>query len=213
MENLLVVANLSSPIIRASGYMTLDAILAAAIAPEYQPDTSVIPLIPITSSGGLFHASAAILEPIHAAHYAITGSMRAEDQITLSNIKLNRDGNIHADPFVPAYKPVMNSYIAITSLTAKWIVSGDRSSIERLLDSVEFIGKRRNSGYGQVSNWTVTPTDLSPLMDDGGNPLRPIPVSMFKGNRSNPIQDVAWCPPYWNPMNRAPCFAPSLVIA
>jgi hypothetical protein len=212
MKNLKITAHLRSPVIRASGYMTMDAILGAAIAYTYAPDEDVISRIPVQNRGGLFMASAAIFTPIHIAHMAVTGSMRAEKQINTSNIKLNAKGEIHADPFIPAYKPVMNSYIAITSPTVEWIVEGDREAIEGVVHDINFIGKRRASGYGEVSKWTVVETDLSPLIDANAKPLRPIPVNMFTGDRSLPVIDAAWMPPYWNPMNRAPCYAPSLMV-
>jgi CRISPR type IV-associated protein Csf3 len=74
----------------------------------------------------------------------------------------------------------------ITYLIPKleWYAIGDCAEIERMLNQVFFIGKKRDVGFGRVSKWTAEewPEDLSFL--------RPIPDE--KGD-----QEMGIRPPYW----------------
>ena len=63
------------------------------------------------------------------------------------------------------------------------------------------LGKAPNT-KGNASNGLIGPN---------GEPLRPIPIDRFEGDKSFPIIDTAWKPAYWNPENRAACYAPEPV--
>jgi hypothetical protein len=76
---------------------------------------------------------------------------------------------------------------------------------------VTFIGKRRGSGFGEVSNWSVLPGDLDGIIGPFDDPLRPVPIDMFDGNKDSLKVDAAWRPAYWLPENRAICYAPELI--
>ena len=75
--------------------------------------------------------------------------------------------------------------------------------------ALRFIGKKRAQGFGEVAGWSVEKTDLDPLLDENGAPRRPIPEHLFGGDKSLPLQDLAWKPAYWNLENRAACYAPN----
>ena len=73
---------------------------------------------------------------------------------------------------------------------------------------MEFIGKRRASGFGQVAGLRIEPDELDGVVGPFGEPLRPVPVELFKGDQSSLKADAAWRPAYWNPVNRGICFVP-----
>ena len=81
-------------------------------------------------------------------------------------------------------------------------------SFRSVSTGVEFIGKRRASGFGQVGALNIEPADLDGLVGHFGEPLRPVPQELFKGDRSSVKADAAWRPAYWHPLNRAICFVP-----
>ncbi|WP_206922899.1 hypothetical protein [Alicyclobacillus suci] len=78
----------------------------------------------------------------------------------------------------------------VTYLIAKltWYCVGDAQEIEYLLSNITHIGKKRSQGYGEIREWTVTPSDVDK------SHLRPIP--------SDAGTDVlAIRPPYWERSN------------
>ena len=93
--------------------------------------------------------------------------------------------------------------------TVTWYVEGDGDRIQQLLAPVQFIGKRRASGFGQVERWEFEPDYLDGIEGPFGEPLRPVPKEMFKGDRSLPVVDAAWRPAYWRVEHRAACHAPA----
>ena len=96
---------------------------------------------------------------------------------------------------------------------------GHHEEIKSLLSGAYFIGKKRTAGFGEVSSWSVSELDnshkayvLHGLIGKNGEPLRPIPVDRFHGDKALPKTDTAWKPAYWDPENRAACFAPEPLI-
>ena len=87
-------------------------------------------------------------------------------------------------------------------------MEGDADRIRSLLEPVQFIGKRRASGFGQVAAWDFEPDELDGIEGLFGEPLRPVPQDMFAGDRSMPVVDAAWRPACWCVEHRAPCFVP-----
>ena len=211
MEPLKITAKLLSPIITgASAYMTLDGILGSVLFDQLQDVDQAHASIPIKQTNSLFHASAMIVEPIAEGKTAFIAGLYATHSIDPDLIKKNKKNQIHANVFTSTFTNVMNSYRTITAPDATWYVVGDSERIKALLNDVQFIGKRRASGFGRVQSWTIESADTDGLLSFD-QPLRPIPVPMFKGDKSLPIVDAAWRPAYWNLNNRAPCYAPSLV--
>jgi hypothetical protein len=106
----------------------------------------------------------------------------------------------------------MNSYKSHAASTISWYAQGDAGEVERMLQGVAFIGKRRASGFGQVSGMRIEPDELNGVTGYFGEPLRPVPVDIFLeafgGDASSLRADAAWRPAYWNPDNRAICHVP-----
>jgi hypothetical protein len=105
----------------------------------------------------------------------------------------------------------MNNYTSFDAPEITWYAEGDGEAVERLLSGVTFIGKRRGSGFGEVSGWSVEAGDFDGVVGPLGDPLRPVPIEMFKGNTQALKLDAAWRPAYWHPDNRAICYAPPFI--
>lgn len=208
MDRIKVTAYLSAPVVTGGGYMTLDGLLGALLFDDLQDVDAAHAAIPVVSTDGLFHASAAIMEPIDKGRVAFIASLRPTHSIDPDLILKNKRGELHRK-FDSALTNVMNGYRTITAPTATWYAEGDADKIERLLRPVQFIGKRRASGFGRVARWDFEPGDLDGIEGPFGDPLRPVPAEMFKGDRSSPLVDAAWRPAYWCVENRAACFVPA----
>jgi hypothetical protein len=214
LEKLTVTAHLGAPIILGSGYLTLDALLASLIF-ETTGDIDVAHnTVPVACSDGLFHASAALLEPFGSNSVSFVANMRATHALDPDLILKNNRGGVHRRLGLTRrrdFGAVMNSYTAYDAPEITWYVEGDGDAISNLLADVIFIGKRRGSGFGEVSRWSVDTGDLDGIVGPFGEPLRPVPLDMFKGDKDALKVDAAWRPAYWHPENRAICYAPELI--
>lgn len=201
-----VTAHMRSPFIRV-GYMTLDGLLAAIRFDETGDIETAHNELPLTNTGGLWHASAAIFEPMEKARAVFIAGLRPGHSIDPDLIKKNTRGELHRK-FDTSLTNVMNSYPVFTAPVITWYAEGDGKRIGQMLESVQFIGKRRASGFGEVKRWAVEPDELDGVVGPFGEPLRPVPVDAFKGDKSGPVVDAAWRPAYWNIGNRTACYAP-----
>ena len=211
MEGLQITATLKSPVIvGSSAYMTLDGILGAVLFDQLQDVDGAHAAIPVKQTNGLFHASAVFIEAIDKGRTAFIAGLYPTHSLDPDLILKNKRGGLHRS-FDSSLTNVMNTYRQITAPSATWYVVGDADRIRNLLNSVEFIGKRRASGFGQVASWSIERTGTDGLMGFEGEPMRPIPVEMFEGDKSLPIVDAAWKPAYWDLNNRSACYAPALL--
>ena len=210
-----IAATLRTPII-LQGYMTFDALLGALLFERLQDVDKAHAAIPIQCDDNLFHASAAQLEIIDRGGLAITANLRAQHDLDPDHIKRSKDGErLHRSLGLKRrrqFGAVLNKYKTATASSVSWDVVGDVEQIEDLLGGAYFIGKKRTAGFGEVTNWSVTEDNASNgLIGPNGEPLRPIPADRFDGDKTFPIIDTAWKPAYWNPENRAACYAPEPV--
>ena len=211
MNGLQITATLKSPVIvGSSAYMTLDGILGAILFDQLQNIDAAHDAIPIKQTAGLFHASAAFIEAIDKSRTAFIAGLYPGHSIDPDLILKNKKGNLHRS-FDSSLTNVMNTYRQITAPSATWYVVGDADRIKTLLKAVEFIGKRRASGFGQVESWSIEQSDTNGLLGYEGEPIRPIPIEMFEGDKTLPITDAAWRPAYWDLKNRGACYAPTLL--
>lgn len=218
MDKLTIIARLAAPIVFGGGYLTLDALLAALIF-ERNGDgdvDSAHAAVPLARAAGLFHASAAILEPNDSRPVSFVANLRAAHSLDPDLLLRNRKGAVHRKIGLTRrqdFGAVMNACRAFDAPEAVWYAEGDGEAVESLLAGAgaRFIGKRRASGFGEVSRWSVEPGDLDGVIGPFGDPLRPVPVGMFTGDASALKVDAAWRPAYWHPENRAICHAPEAI--
>ena len=214
MERLKITADLETPIVFGGGYLTLDALLAALIFERTGDVDAAHGAVPLANANGLFHASAAIFEPIDSRRVSFVANLRAAHALDPDLLLRDKTGKVH-HKIGPTrrqdFGAVMNAYAAFDAPEIVWYAEGDGAAVERLLDGARFIGKRRGSGFGEVRRWSVEGGDLDGVVGPFGDPLRPVPVEMFAGDKDALKVDAAWRPAYWRPENRAICHAPEAV--
>ena len=211
MERFRVTISLGSPIVSNGGYMTLDALLAALIFDQTGDLEKAHQAIPLQNTNGLWHASAAVVEKQDAGRVSFVANLQAKHDLDLKLIARNKQGNSHTAMGLTRrrdFGAVMNSYRVFTAPAITWYAQGDALAVERLLSEVTFIGKRRASGYGQVTGVQIVGDELDGVIGHFGEPLRPVPVELFKGDDTALRADAAWRPAYWHPENRAVCYVP-----
>ena len=208
---------LGTPLIaQEGGYMTLDGLLAALVFEASGDLERAHNDLPLKRTEGVWHASAALLDRWHSGRMGFVANLRAMHDMDLDLIARKPDGQPHTKLGLTRrrdFGAVMNSYHAHSASTISWYAQGNADAVERLLRGVGFIGKRRASGFGQVTGLRVEPDDLNGVVGHFGEPLRPVPVSVFRdtfgGDATSLRADAAWRPAYWNPDNRAICHVPA----
>ena len=207
-KTMTITATMKTPFIKI-GHMTIDGILAAQLFDELSDVDQAHAAIPLAQTRGLFHASAAVFEPYEKTRVAFIAALRETHSIDPAHVKKNKRGQLHKK-FDSTLTNVMNTYPVYAAPAITWYAEGDVTEVERLLQPIQFVGKRRASGFGQVQQWHIGEGELDGLVGHLGEPLRPIPIKMFTGDKTQPIVDAAWRPAYWNVLNRAACYAPAL---
>ncbi len=215
MTRFRLTVNLASPLITGGGYLTLDALLAALLFEEGGDLERAHSEIPLKNTFGLWHGSAALFEAVERGRHAFVANLRAMHDLELELIAKNKQGKTHTKIGLARrreFGAVMNSYRCISTPAMTWYGEGDCDQIRSLVSRVSFIGKRRASGYGQVSSFEIEEAELDGILGYAKEPLRPIPEHLFRGDRSSLRADTAWRPAYWHPDNRAVCFVPELGV-
>jgi hypothetical protein len=212
MDRFRVTAYLKTPIIFGGGYATLDGLLGALLFDKLEDVDAAHAAIPLENTGGLFHASSAIYEPIEIGRTTFVASLRAQHDLDADLLRKNKTGTATHRAISTKrerdFGNVFNTYRRVFAPTIDGYAEGDATAVQNLLDGVCFIGKRRASGYGEVERWAVEPDELDGIIGHLDEPLRPVPVEMFLGDRTSIKADAAWRPAYWNPAHRAICFVP-----
>lgn len=211
MEKLTITAHMKTPFITGGGYMTFDAVLAGILFDQLQDVEAAHCSVPIKCTDGLFHASAAMYEPLDQSRVTFVANLRAAHDLDSDLIMKNRQGRIHSkisESKKQQYGLVLNSYDCMNTETVQWSVEGDPEQIKKLIEPISFIGKRRASGYGEVDRWSLENSELGGLLGYLNEPLRPIPEDLFKGDPNAVRAEAGWKPAYWDPKNRAICFVP-----
>ena len=201
MTPLTITAQVKGPLVTGGGYMTFDALLAAAIYARTQDIERAHEHLPLARTGRMYHASAAVTEPISVGRKAIVQGMRPDLDL-LPWLKKNSAGNVHR-AFSSMPDNILNSYRSLDVDTVTWYCEGDPDRIRPLLDALPMIGKKRST---EVMHWGIEHGELDGVTGYADEPLRPVPVWLWKGERTHVIADVNWRPAYWDPRQKAPCY-------
>jgi len=212
MRRFRVTAHMNSPIIFGGGYATLDGLLGALLFDQLDDVDAAHAAIPLANTDGLFHASAAFYEPVEVGKTTFVASLRAQHDLDADLLRKNKTGTATHRAISTKrerdFGNVFNTYRRVTTPKIDWYAEGDQAAVLRLLQDARFIGKRRASGFGEVERWTIEEDELDGITGHLDEPLRPVPVELFKGDQSAIKADAAWRPAYWNPAHRAICFVP-----
>lgn len=210
-ERFRISAVMVTPVIFTS-HATLDGLLGALLFDELQDVDAAHAVIPLRSTDGLFHASAARLLGVTAAHkIGFVAGLRASHDIAADQIERNKHGEPHKVLGLARrsdFGNVANAYTAHAAAVIEWTAEGDGDRVIELLQGVHAIGKRRNAGFGEVLNWHIEQADDDGVVGVDSRVLRPIPVETLGPGHSDVVADAAWRPAYWNPRHRAACYVP-----
>lgn len=210
MERFTITAELVTPAIIST--LTLDGLLGAVLFDELQDVNKAHAAIPVRCVDGLFHASVAQFDgSFELGKHALIAGLRATHDLALDLIKLSASGQPHRHISLTRrsdFGNVMNGYRTVMSNAIQWHAEGDAEQVLELLQDVEFIGKKRTAGFGQVRAWSLAESELDGIADAVGQPLRPVPLEMWQGDSNALRADAAWRPAYWLPQHRAICVVP-----
>jgi hypothetical protein len=212
MENIpfLLEARMDSPLILSpDAYLTLDSLLSASCQ-LFNEDSAVLPL---ASTEDVYHGSAGILvgNPV-SLEASFVSRMTPGDysnEHLLPNEKRGLIINLKAFPD----KARLDRYTANHVPKIVWFGLGDPSKTLEILSRLPGLGKRCNSGYGQVSSFFVQEIsrDYSFTLPDG-TPARPIPVAHCQElgiDTSSALLDrVTYKPDYFDYSHATMCVLP-----
>jgi hypothetical protein len=194
--------------------MTLDALLAAVLFDEHGDIDRAHSEIPLAQTEGLWHGSAAVYEKTSTGRQAFVANLRASHDLDIEHVAKNKQGKPHAALGLARrreFGAVMNAYRIFTAESITWYGEGDAERVSSLVKTLDFIGKRRANGFGEVAGFKIVPSEVDGVLGFFSEPLRPIPVALYKGDPSALRADAAWRPAYWHPENRAVCYVPDPV--
>ncbi len=211
MERFTIEVDLLSPAIIST--LTLDGLLGAVLFDELQDVDKAHAAIPLRCSDGLYHASVAqTVGTVELGKHTLIAGLRATHDLDPSLIKQGKDGQPHRHIGLTRrsdFGNVMNGYQTIVAASLRWHAQGDADHVLDLLQELEFIGKKRTAGFGQVRGWRLAESELDGITDANGQPLRPVPLPMWQGDPNAIRADAAWRPAYWMPQHRAICAVPN----
>ena len=185
--------------------ITLDGLLSAAIynATGMTGDENAA-LIPLESDYGVFKGSSLFVggEYRHRAVGRIM-ALKGDSDMNVNAFSPNGRGGRYTfiDSQRDAYKYNMSHYQGIQAETVEFYGFGDAEKCRDLIQNFIFgIGKRANSGAGQIGEITIhyLDWDQSYIREDG-QPARPLPLEMWESLGGG---DVPWARipvrfPYW----------------
>ncbi len=214
MERFTIEADLLSPVIINT--LTLDGLLGAVLFDELQDVDKAHAAIPLRCTDGLYHASVAqAVGLIERGKHALIAGLRATHDLDLNLIKQTKSGQPHRQLGLKRrgdFGNVMNGYQTLVAQSLQWHAEGDAEQVLELLQDIEFIGKKRTTGFGQVRGWRLAESELDGIADAQGQPLRPVPLAMWQGDPNAIRADAAWRPAYWVPQHRALCAVPKGIV-
>lgn len=96
-----------------------------------------------------------------------------------------------------------------------WCI-GDGEEIARLLRPLTHVGKKRSTGFGEVSRWRIEPAQSFELVHDG-RLMRAMPAMAAAQllpwyRMSEEPAPVGWTPPQWKPSLFAPGWWPGTLV-
>lgn len=211
MERFTITVELVTPAIIST--LTLDGLLGAILFDDLHDIDKAHAAIPLRCQNDLFHASVALpVGTIEVSKYGFIAGLRATHDLDPALIKQGKNGQPHRHIGLTRrsdFGNVMNGYQTLIAEAIQWHAEGDPDQVLELLQEVEFIGKKRTAGFGQVRGWQLTESDLDGIADAAGQPLRPVPLPMWHGDPNALRADAAWRPAYWMPQHRAICAVPT----
>lgn len=188
-----------------SSRLTLDGLLSAAVHNQTgKKGDETIPHIPLERDQGIFKGSALFCHPnFRYERFSRVMALRSERDLNPTLFKPNKRGGLYGpvDQKRDAYKANMDSYAGISAKEVYFWGVGDAEQCVFLLEHfVSGIGKRANSGAGQIIGVSAHPIEQDfSWVTARGKPARPLPVNIWEA-LGMPAAQVSKLPvslPYW----------------
>lgn len=202
--------DLASSIIMDRG-IGLPGLLARIIADHGNPDP--LPHVPLASVDGIFAGSDLFaLGPVLGYHVAYVRSLRPT---AMANDLALRDKRrrqpLDQITLRDELKNLLDTRSATSPTTLVGFGSGDVDHVAQLLTQIDSIGAKRSGDYGQIADFRVSMIDHphAGFADRQGNPLRPIPVHVWRQMNlpPRPVRSLVARLPRWA-SPREPCVGP-----
>lgn len=222
MKPLEVVAILQGDIVLPNGHLALDGLLAASVAreqgipPAHYKD-EIVPIdVPLEKhASGAYHlASVGHCEVEESERRWINRRYPVEQAQTLGEQRF-RSYKVDSGACRSYRMPVPAFYARDDAMT--WWAIGDRDEVERLLQNITYVGKKRSTGHGRVREWRVRELDEHevwegfPVMREG-MPLRALPLDTPGLSDVAPVALGVLSYPYWARWLEQPLAMPAEAI-
>lgn len=182
-----VIAHMKTPAI-LQGHLTLESLLAACVNQETgKMRDEALADVPIesreTPAGRLWLASSAMVDGRYkvSEHTVVRGRNFSETgpQFYEPNPRARID-QYACEQDKGDFKRLMNVYPLVEASRLVWYAKGDAEEILRLLNTQLWIGKRRASGWGEVSDYQCLPWEGDTLTDTQGMVRRPLSLEKLQ---------------------------------
>jgi hypothetical protein len=208
-EPLKITAVLTSPYV-TTDYIFFDALISSAVWQDVMQDRA---FNIHENKTDVFHIPLPLKligtkEPFYAASigfpkYAVEGTARWRKQ---TEIESKKKINIGSGEYKRYDMPM--PYTSAEEIV--FYANGNKEEIERLLQYIPGIGKKRTQGYGNVRTWKVELSDHDYSVVKDGVPMRPIPVLEAASFDLKCDVEMLFASkaPYWHRANLTQCFMP-----
>jgi CRISPR type IV-associated protein Csf3 len=180
------VAQMKTPAI-IQGNLTLESLLAACVYEETgKMADEALALVPIayldTPEGRIYEATSVMFDGrvklqkhqvVRGRHFTEVGP-----EFYAGNPRSRKDPWA-VNQVSGAHLRLLNAYEMHEVSRLVWFARGDMEACKALLTTQKWIGKRRGSGFGEVSQIDAAPWTGNPLVDDDGSVRRPISLKQL----------------------------------
>lgn len=214
-----VTIRLGTPVMLSYPWIMLDSLLMHLALELDHPDLLAsldprqpVPLdevtLPVAKNGEMFKVSCSRFSEHVQAAANIRKKIEPGDAKYLAtppkNIDIQRG----------AFKAYDMRMVTINASTCTFHAIGDVAGLERLLQNLDGLGKKRAAGFGRVLSVTVEPCGEDHHLVHPVHGLnRPVPVEVGERvpgiERLSPgVATLAYKPPYWSKEGHVPCYIP-----
>lgn len=189
--------------------LTLDGLLSAAVFNQTgKKGLETVDLIPLERERGIFKGSSIFYHPLYQPERVglVMGFVRNEADMHQRLFAPNGKGRKKYLPIdrtrSTGHKTTMDSYPGVSVREVYFWGDGDPEKCVFLIENfIHGIGKRANTGAGQILRVTADETDEDySWVTESGRPARPLPMEVWKelGLDGVPAGEAVVSLPYWD---------------
>lgn len=210
MENLLIIAEMGSPVSLLYNYINMDGLLATGYGLENNLQDEKIDLskeividIPLKKISDFYACSTSFFVSSNNIKSSEKWYKRWEEQYS-SYINATKKINTGRG----AFKNYAVSLPTLQTELACWFVVGNKIEIERLLNKYIFdLGKKRSQGFGKIKKWHILNVNSDYSLKVDNKPTRQIPTDALHFDNSK-VRQLTYKFPYFASQFSKMCFIP-----